>query len=139
MATKRTSRAADDALRKADTAPVVRDAVEVEAGREMQRHGRVREWGRGRASKGPGWDGKKILKPERAAHPLFRPFKAGLLFDSFPKALPWAGMFAHRWCSISAPRQMCLTRSKQPTQKMTWLQNTQSMLPSPLTNVALQS
>ena len=30
-------------------------------------------------------------------------------------------------------------QTKQPTEKKTWLQNTQSRLPSPLTNVALQS
>ena len=31
-----------------------------------------------------------------------RPFRALSFFDKTPRALPWAGLFAHLWCSFHA-------------------------------------
>lgn len=40
-----------------------------------------------------------------------RPFRAGFLLSRIPRALPWAGMFAHLRCSLRANRK-CMTGTR---------------------------
>ena len=48
---------------------------------------------------------RQALK-ERHKPGLCRPFRAGVFLWAKPRALPWAGLFAHPWCSRRSPREM---------------------------------
>ena len=83
--------------RAEEPAPPVADSVVVDAPTEAVLNGALRYLAeQSRMHKDPALKGHDNV---------CRPFRAGSSFSGVPRALPWAGLFSHLWCSLPPSAQ----------------------------------